>query len=121
MSADPARGALDAIDRLLNRGGDADEVLRAVVSVLHERLPHLRGVWLEFCERGERVAGPAAGASGAMPAETFPVRFGGTEVAVVAVAAAPPPNDYEVLERVATLISPYCLVGWDTGGEAWQP
>ena len=22
---------------------------------------------------------------------------------------------------VALLISPYCLVGWDTGGEAWTP
>ena len=25
------------------------------------------------------------------------------------------------LERVAVLISPYCLVGWDTGGVPWDP
>jgi L-methionine (R)-S-oxide reductase len=30
-------------------------------------------------------------------------------------------GDREFLERVALLISPYCLVGWDTGGEAWSP
>ena len=24
------------------------------------------------------------------------------------------------LERVATVIAPYCLVGWDTGGVDWQ-
>jgi L-methionine (R)-S-oxide reductase len=25
------------------------------------------------------------------------------------------------LEDVAALVSPYCLVGWDTGGEPWEP
>jgi putative methionine-R-sulfoxide reductase with GAF domain len=30
-------------------------------------------------------------------------------------------DDRRFLERVALLISPYCLVGWDTGGEAWSP
>ena len=30
-------------------------------------------------------------------------------------------DDTALLERVAVLISPYCLVGWDTGGEAWSP
>ena len=26
-----------------------------------------------------------------------------------------------LLRVVADLLSPYCLVGWDTGGEAWSP
>ena len=25
------------------------------------------------------------------------------------------------LERAAALLAPYCLVGWDTGGEEWVP
>ena len=29
-------GALEAIDRILDRGGDADDILRHVVAVLHE-------------------------------------------------------------------------------------
>jgi L-methionine (R)-S-oxide reductase len=29
--------------------------------------------------------------------------------------------DRAFLEDVAALISPYCLVGWDTGGEPWEP
>ena len=29
-------------------------------------------------------------------------------------------DDRAFLEQVATLISPYCLVGWDTGGVAWD-
>ena len=30
-------------------------------------------------------------------------------------------EDRTFLERVALLISPHCLVGWDTRGEAWSP
>ena len=29
-------------------------------------------------------------------------------------------EDQAFLERVALLISPYCLVGWDTGGTPWS-
>jgi L-methionine (R)-S-oxide reductase len=29
--------------------------------------------------------------------------------------------DRGFLEEVARLLSPYCLVGWDTGGEPWEP
>ena len=37
------------------------------------------------------------------------------------VPAAFGDEDRVLLERVAELISPHCLVGWDTGGEAWEP
>ena len=30
------------------------------------------------------------------------------------------PEDSALLERVAVLISPHSLVGWDTGGVPWQ-
>jgi len=30
-------GALEAVDRIVNRGGDPHEVLRAVVDLLHNR------------------------------------------------------------------------------------
>ena len=29
--------------------------------------------------------------------------------------------DHARLEQVATEIADLCLVGWDTGGEAWEP
>ena len=45
-------GALEAIDRILNRGGDADDVLGAVLEALNERHP-VRG----HPVRGERPAG----------------------------------------------------------------
>ena len=29
-------------------------------------------------------------------------------------------EDDAFLQRVATLLAPYCLVGWDTGGVPWD-
>ena len=37
------------------------------------------------------------------------------------VLAAFGPRTGAFLERVALLISPHCLVGWDTGGQEWAP
>jgi hypothetical protein len=122
VTTDAHRGAVDAVERLLNRGGDADDVLRAVVRTLQERLPHLERVWIEFVEKGERVTGPSAGETAHEHARTFPVRFQGAEIAVLAVPnALIREEDQALLERVATIIAPYCLVGWDTGGEPWAP
>jgi hypothetical protein len=122
MTTDAHRGALDAVERLLNRGGDADDVLREVVRSLHERLPHLERVWIEFVEGDQRVTGPSEGKTAHGRARTFAVRFQGAEVAVLAVPdGLLREGDGGLLERVATVIAPYCLVGWDTGGERWEP
>ena len=59
--ADSYRSALESIDRILNRGGDADEVLRQVVSVLHDRFDHYSWVGLYFVEGDELVLGPWKG------------------------------------------------------------
>jgi hypothetical protein len=111
------RGPLEAIDRILNRGGDADDVLRAVVGVLRERAGF---AWagVTFVERDALVLGPNTG----VPDETkrlhLPVIYEGAQVAVLQVDGAPE-DAIEFLERVALLISPHCLVGWDTGGVPW--
>ena len=57
-------GALEAIDRILNRGGDADDVLRAVVSVLHERFDHYSWIGIYLVEGDELVLGPWHGPGG---------------------------------------------------------
>lgn len=110
-------GALEAIDRILNRGGDADDVLRAVVRVLHERAGFAWAA-IAFAEEGRLVVGPHVGELTGEPS-TYPVTFHGEHVAELRVAggdeAARP-----FLERVALLVSPYCLVGWDTGGVPWD-
>jgi len=52
-----------------------------------------------------------------------PVSYDGVVVAEIDVDSDAPsafgPADREFLERVAAVISPYCLVGWDTGGMDW--
>jgi hypothetical protein len=110
------RGALEALDRILNRGGDADDVLRDVLRVLSALYPY---VGIRFVEEGGLVDGPSLGARPEEVREA-PVAYEGIEVARLDVAA-PDAADGPFLERVATLLSPYCLVGWDTGGEAWEP
>ncbi len=110
------RGALESVDRILNRGGDPDDVLRAVVAVLHERAGYTTAsIW--FVEREGLVEGPRAGEG--EPAEAFPVEFENVHVADLRVAGPLRTGDRAFLERVALLVSPYCLVGWDTGGVPW--
>jgi hypothetical protein len=103
-------GALEAVDRILNRGGDADEVLRAVVDVLHVKAG-LAWVGIAFVEEGAMTLGPSAGEPAGEEA-AYPVSFRGEEVAELRVG--PPPEDADArtfVERVAVLISPHCLVG----------
>jgi len=113
-------GALEAIDRILDRGGEADEVLRGVVAVLHG-LDDYSWVGISFVEGGELVLGPAQGERKGEPT-AIRISYEGNVVAELGVIAGEvKAEDREFLERVALLISPYCLVGWDTGGEAWSP
>jgi hypothetical protein len=97
---------------------DADDVLRQAVAELGQTC---EWAGIAFVEQGELVLGPATGPE---PAETLgvPIVYEGTQVAELRVA--PPtvtPEQRASLERAAERLSPYCLVGWDTGGEAWSP
>jgi hypothetical protein len=110
---------LEAIDRLIERGGDADDVLREVVTALHDQAGYpWAGIF--FLEGGELVLGPQAGTPDETHRTSTPVAWQGTPVAELAVDDAPE-EDRMFLERVAVLVSGYCLVGWDTGGESWEP
>jgi hypothetical protein len=112
----PGAGALADVERVVAGGGEADDVVREVVAILHERLG--RFVRLSFVEDGGLVAGPAAG----VVAETapFPVRFQGMHVADLEVGGEPADADRALVERVAELVAQHALVAWDTGGEAWE-
>jgi GAF domain-containing protein len=159
------RGALEAVDRILNRGGDADDVLREIVSLLHDRFEHYSWVGIYLVEGDDLVLGPwqgpqatehvripvgqgicgAAAASGrteivddvnadprylaCFPSTrseiVVPIAYEGRVVGEIDIDSDEPAAfgeaDRQFLERVALLVSPYCLVGWDTRGERWQP
>ena len=105
---------IEAIDRIVTRGGEADEVLREVVSVLSV---HYEWVGIYLAEGDDLVLGPSHGTVPDKDAR-IPVVYAGRRVGELSV---PDDADRASLERVAALISHYCLVAWDTGGEAWNP
>jgi hypothetical protein len=117
VTAETRRGVVDAVDRILNRGGDADDVLRAVVRTLVERGGY---AWagISFVEGDALVPGPSAGEPDEERRTTVPVDYRGARVGELAVDGA---ADAELLERVAILVSAHVLLGWDTGGEPWTP
>ena len=97
---------------------DADDVLRDAVAELAKTHDW---VGIAFVEQGELVLGPATGPE---PETTFavPIVYDGATVAELRVAPVDvAPEQRASLERVADELSPYSLVGWDTGGEAWSP
>jgi hypothetical protein len=109
------------VERVLDSGGEADDVLRDVVAVLAERAGY---AWagIRFVEDGGPVLGPRAGDDAAAAgAAAFPVLLYGTCVAALEASGELGAEDRAFLERVAVLVAPYALVGWDTGGEAWVP
>jgi L-methionine (R)-S-oxide reductase len=54
-----------------------------------------------------------------------PISYGGTVVGEIDIDSDRPAAfgeaDRDFLERVAVLVSPHSLVGWDTRGERWSP
>ncbi len=96
-----ASGVLEAIDRVLNRGGEAEEVLRQVVDSLHRLYPY---VAIAFVEKGELAVGLEVGHTSRRP-DAFPISFEGAQVAELRVAGTP--ADQDLLERIARLVSAY--------------
>jgi hypothetical protein len=105
--------AYAAAAAVVGRGGDADDILRGVLTALHEG--GVAYASISFVEDGNLVAGPSIGTG--EPAVTVPVQFDGQSVGELALSD----DDPGLAARVAELVGPYVLVGWDTGGEAWDP
>jgi putative methionine-R-sulfoxide reductase with GAF domain len=115
---DRATGAVEAVVRIIDREDDADEILRQTVAELADRYSAFAGV--RFVEEGELVLGPAAGAPGGEETAVA-VRFNDQVVAELVTSALLEGAERAAWDRIAELVSPYCLVGWDTGGEGWEP
>ena len=107
----------DPIEAIVAGGADADEILREVVAALARRY-FWAGIF--FVEGGELVLGPQAGTPDETARIQLPVSFQGDRIAELAVDGAPE-EDRMFLERAVEFVAGHCLVGWDTGGEAWEP
>jgi len=95
---------------------DADDVLRQTVESLVADGCAWAGIF--FVEDGELVLGPQAGEPDEARRVAVPVTWKGERIAEL---AADGDVERARLERVALEIADLCLVGWDTGGEAWEP
>ena len=96
---------------------DADDVLRQTVAELADG-DGCRWAGIYFVEDGELALGPEAGTPDEARRVSVPVTWKGERVAEL---AADGDVDRAHLEQVAAEIADLCLVGWDTGGEAWEP
>ena len=69
--------------------------------------------------RASSCCGPSVGEQTGVPAVTIPISYDEqlSWQSSACVATEHEDVDRALLERVAQLIAPYCLVGWDTGGE----
>jgi hypothetical protein len=96
---------------------DADDQLRATVAELASG-DGCTWAGVFFVEGEELVLGPAAGAPDPSRRLSGPVAWRGTRVAEL---AADGDVERARLEARAAEIAELCLVGWDIGGEEWEP
>jgi acyl-CoA thioester hydrolase len=111
-------GAVDAVERIVNSEGEADEILRQAVATIAKRFDTFCGI--RFVEDGGMLDGPSAGAFGE-PRAVVPITYDDSSVAEIVLGNELADEDRDALDRIAELLSAYCLVGWDTGGESWNP
>jgi len=109
--------ALEALDRILNRGGEPDDVLRSAVRVLSDE-PGITWAGIAFLDQGKLTLGAESGQADEERRVRVPVTYQGAQVGELRIDGE---AERAFLERFAILISNHVLIGWDTRGETWEP
>ena len=112
-----SESAIAAIERILAETVEADDVLRGTVTALVAD-PAIVWAAIGFLDEGSLTTGPAAGVPDETQRVAVPIAF---QDAVVGELWVDGTSDRATLKRIASLIAPQVLIGWDTGGEAWEP
>ena len=99
-----ASDLFDAVERIADRGGDATDVLQAIVATIVELGGAMFAAVL-FYDEGELIVGPHAGVAEPGERREAPIVLDGAAVAQLVVDGL---DDQPLIERVAVLISPYC-------------
>jgi putative methionine-R-sulfoxide reductase with GAF domain len=108
---------LAQIDAALEAAGDADDALRETVRILAAQ-PGIVWAGVAFVETTGLVLGPFAGTPDEARRVLATVCYKDETVGELQVDGE---AERELLEAVAERISAYVLLGWDTGGEEWEP
>lgn len=106
-----------ALVEILERGGDADDVLRRVVEHLAEQ-PSVAWAGIAFVEGDALVLGPGTGTPDESARVRTPIRYDGSLVGELWVDGR---TEESVVTGVAAAVAPYVLIGWDTQGKTWKP
>jgi hypothetical protein len=109
---------VNAIEQILERSEEADQILLGTIAALSSH--YETGVGIRFIEEGSFSDGPWAGGAGFVTTEVE-VRYDGELVALLVTPASLDDDARTTWAQVADLISAFCLVGWDIGGEDWEP
>jgi len=109
--------AASEVERIVEQGGEADDMLRRVVSTV-AREPAVSWAGIAFVEEGSLRLGPAAGDPDESRRRQVSIPFQGSPVGELWLDGELPAGE---LDRIAGLIAPLVLIGWDTGGVAWDP
>ncbi len=112
-----SNGAGEALDRIIEGGGEADDVLRRVVELLAAQ-PGVEWAGLAFVEGDSLALGPGAGAANEPARNRTPILYDGSLVGELWVDGQ---ADEDLVARVAAAVSSYVLIGWDTQGQTWEP
>ena len=103
MTSSSSSGALEAVERILNRGGEQGDVLQQVVDTLHAR----GAVWvgIAFGQEGGFRLGPSAGGAKPEDHQRHPADLNGQTIAELWTS-----NDADPAlgARVAVIVSPFC-------------
>jgi hypothetical protein len=108
MTSSSSLGALEAVERILNRGGERDEVLRQVVNALHARAATWVGI--AFIEHAGLELGPRAGGAKPVDHQRHPIEWQGQTIAELWTSAEADPA---LCARIAVIVSPYCRAARD--------
>lgn len=116
MSADAA--VVAAIQAIVDGADEADQILLGTIAYLAER--YGAGVGMRFVEEGAFTNGPWAGATGSALSQV-PIHYDGELVGEFITSIELDDAARGTFEAVAAIVGDYCLVGWDIGGEDWEP
>ena len=111
-------GLVDAVQAIVDRSEEADQILLGTIALLSEH--YGGGVGLRFVEEGAFSDGPWAGPTGDVVGQV-PIRYDDELVGEFATSFTLDDEARTTFERVAAIVGDYCLVGWDIGGEDWEP
>ncbi len=111
------RVALERLDHVLASSDDPDDALRESVRLLAEE-PGIAWAGIAFADGDGLTLGPSAGETDEPRRIRTPIVYQGEPVGELWIDGE---ADAAFLTRAAELVSAHVLIGWDTGGEAWEP